>query len=587
MSNLSGFKMRARIRTKIIAVCALILSSSLLISSWVTYSYVKDIMREQAVRDNTTKLEQTSSFINRMQEQLRETAEYIISDSEMNALMVKDPYDTYEQSYFKKNKVREKLKLFPVMNSSLLNVMIIRPDGEVFSNYQGYDSYYKEYLNQAWFAAYRMGRSESRFSDPHDFIFLNRRQQVISYVVDYRNFKDDGDERYYLVLDFNQKDLASLFEQSNKDFERLLLLNQNGVPLFDSNPEVTPWTDSDSQGGKYIEIVDDTVGERWQQVAVISKSRLYERINKLLLFYTLIVAVSLIVVMMILLPLLVQLTRPISKLVRAMKRVSAGDLNTELQIRSGDEMELLGLGFNRMMKDLKSLIGSHVQEQKEKRNMQIQLLLSQMNPHFIYNTLNTVIYLAHAGRTKEVADMTASLIYLLQNTIKIGDDAWFTTLEDEIELVKKYAAIQDCRYPGRFRIEWDIQEELLPCMVLRMMLQPLIENALYHGIFPSERDGWIRISARRSDRFIEVSVIDNGIGIRKDLKVPPIQNGSTGIGLSNIRERLNFHYGPPASLEIKSFPGEGTEVRIRLPFTIEDGDSTAEDSRFMRKITGL
>lgn len=153
MSNLSGFKMRARIRTKIIAVCALILSSSLLISSWVTYSYVKDIMREQAVRDNTTKLEQTSSFINRMQEQLRETAEYIISDSEMNALMVKDPYDTYEQSYFKKNKVREKLKLFPVMNSSLLNVMIIRPDGEVFSNYQGYDSYYKEYLNQAWFAA--------------------------------------------------------------------------------------------------------------------------------------------------------------------------------------------------------------------------------------------------------------------------------------------------------------------------------------------------------------------------------------------------------------------------------------------------
>ncbi|MFL0554519.1 MULTISPECIES: sensor histidine kinase [Paenibacillus] len=587
MSNLSGFKMRARIRTKIIAVCALILSSSLLISSWVTYSYVKDIMREQAVRDNTTKLEQTSSFINRMQEQLRETAEYIISDSEMNALMVKDPYDTYEQSYFKKNKVREKLKLFPVMNSSLLNVMIIRPDGEVFSNYQGYDSYYKEYLNQAWFAAYRMGRSESRFSDPHDFIFLNRRQQVISYVVDYRNFKDDGDERYYLVLDFNQKDLASLFEQSNKDFERLLLLNQNGVPLFDSNPEVTPWTDSDSQGGKYIEIVDDTVGERWQQVAVISKSRLYERINKLLLFYTLIVAVSLIVVMMILLPLLVQLTRPISKLVRAMKRVSAGDLNTELQIRSGDEMELLGLGFNRMMKDLKSLIESHVQEQKEKRNMQIQLLLSQMNPHFIYNTLNTVIYLAHAGRTKEVADMTASLIYLLQNTIKIGDDAWFTTLEDEIELVKKYAAIQDCRYPGRFRIEWDIQEELLPCMVLRMMLQPLIENALYHGIFPSERDGWIRISARRSDRFIEVSVIDNGIGIRKDLKVPPIQNGSTGIGLSNIRERLNFHYGPPASLKIKSFPGEGTEVRIRLPFTIEDGDSTAEDSRFMRKITGL
>ncbi|MCT2195142.1 sensor histidine kinase [Paenibacillus sp. p3-SID1389] len=587
MSNLSGFKMRARIRTKIIAVCALILSSSLLASSWVTYSYVKDIMREQAVRDNTTKLEQTSSFINRMQEQLRETAEYIISDSEVNALMVKDPNDTYEQSYFKKNKVREKLKLFPVMNSSLLNVMIIRPDGEVFSNYQGYDSYYKDYLNQAWFVDYRMGRSESRFSDPHDFIFLNRRQQVISYVVNYRNFKDDGDERYYLVLDFNQKDLASLFEQSNKDFERLLLLNQDGVPLFDSNPGETRWTDTDSEGGKYIEIVDDSVEEDWRQVAVISKSRLYERVNKLLLFYTLIVAVSLIVVMMILLPLLVQLTRPISKLVRAMKRVSAGDLNIELQIRSGDEMELLGLGFNRMMKDLKSLIESLVQEQKEKRNMQIQLLLSQMNPHFIYNTLNTVIYLAHAGRTKEVADMTASLIHLLQNTIKIGDDAWFTTLEDEIELVNKYAAIQDCRYPGRFRIEWDIQEELLPCMVLRMMLQPLIENALYHGIFPSERQGWIGISARRSDRFIEVSVRDNGIGISTSQTVPPIQNASTGIGLTNIRERLNFHYGVQAGLEIKSFPGEGTEVRIRLPLTIEDGDSTAEDSRFMRKITGL
>ncbi|WP_178022811.1 sensor histidine kinase [uncultured Paenibacillus sp.] len=569
MSNLSGFKMRARIRTKIIAVCSLIISSSLLASSWITYSYVKDIMREQAVRDNTTKLEQTSSFINRMQEQLRETAEYIISDSEVNDLLVKDPNDTYEQSYFKKNKVREKLKLFPVMNSSLLNVMIIRPDGEVFSNYQGYDSYYRDYLNQAWFADYRMGRSKSRFSDPHDFIFLNRRQKVISYIVNYRNFKDKRDERYYLVLDFNQKDLASLFEQSNKDFERLLLLNQDGVPLFDSSPGETRWTDTDSEDGRSIEIVDDSAGEDWRQVAVISKSRLYEHVNKLLLFYTLIVAVSLVVVMMILLPLLVQLTRPISKLVRAMKRVSAGDLNTELHIRSGDEMELLGLGFNRMMKDLKSLIESLVREQKEKRNMQIHLLLSQMNPHFIYNTLNTVIYLAHAGRTKEVADMTASLIHLLQNTIKIGDDAGFTTLEDEVELVKKYAAIQDCRYPGRFRIEWDIQEELLPCMVLRMMLQPLVENALYHGIFPSERQGSLVISARKSDRFIEVSVIDNGIGIAASPTTPPIRNASTGIGLTNIRERLSFHYGAEAGLEVESFPGEGTEVRIRLPFTIE------------------
>jgi len=562
-----------KIRTKILLATTFILLLCLATSSAMTYTYVTGILREQALRDNTTKLEQTSSQIGKIQRRLRETAEFIISDSELNALMVKTPGETFEEHYFKKVKVRNQLQLFPSLNSSLVNIMIIRPDGEIFSNYQqGYDTYFETYLAQSWFAPFREGTSDHHFSVPHSFMFLNQNLDVISFVVPYKNFQDPEPSRYVLVLDMRLDEIVNVFEQTSKDFERILLLNHDGTPLYDSNRLGGRWDAGAYDNGRYIELIDRSMEEDWVQVAIISKTRLYEKVNRLLMVYVAIALGSFLVVLVLMLPLLINITRPISTLANAMKRVSVGDLNTAIRIKSGDELELLGNGFNRMIRDLKELIESYINEQKMKRKMQINLLLSQINPHFIYNTLNTIIYLSHARRHQDTITITKALIDMLQNTIKIGEDSMFSTLRDEVEIVNKYVTIQHYRYPDRFRLIWDIPESLMSCVVLRMMLQPLVENALYHGIIPSEREGTIVIKAWREGERLFVSVTDNGVGIRPTPKSD--ESKSTGIGLANIGDRLTFHYGSQAGISVRSEPEAGTQVCIFLP-CVEASDETS------------
>jgi len=555
-------RLRLKIRTKILLAATFILLLCLTVSNVLTYSYVKKIIQEQVLRDNATKLEQTSSQIAKIQRRIADTAEYIISDADLNKLMVPDPGDTFEDRYFKKVRVRTQLQLFSSLNSSLVNLMIIRPDGEIFSNYSGYEPYFQSYLSQPWYDPCREGQADRRFSVPHAFMFLNRNLDVISYVVPYRNFQDPDPSRYVLVLDMRLEEITNVFESAREDFERILLLNRDGVPIYDSGRSAGLWNGG-IRNDDYIELADSSMEEQWRQVALISKSRLYEKVNNLLVIYVGIALASFFAVLLIMLPLLINITRPISALAGAMKRVAVGDLDTPIRIESGDEMELLGNGFNRMIRDLKKLIESHVNEQKTKRKMQINLLLSQINPHFIYNTLNTVIYLSHDRRHREVIALTKALIDILQNTVKIGKDSLLSTLREEVDIVNKYATIQHYRYPGRFRLVWDIPESLMSCVTLRMMLQPLVENALYHGIIPSDRDGTITVKAWKEDRRLHITVTDDGIGFR------PMAGGggdkSTGIGLANIRERLAFHYGPQAGLTVESLPGSGVTVHLFLP----------------------
>jgi len=577
--------MKVTIRTKIIGSTMLVVSLSLILSSFITFQYMSKIVREQAIKDNMTKLAQTSSSIARMQDRLFRTAETIIVDPEINGKIVRKAGASMEQMYFDKVFVMKHLQRFVALDSSLLNIMIIRPDGEVFSNYSGYDGYYQEYLKEDWFAPYRNGNGAGRFSDIHKFSYMNGAQEVISYVVPYRNWEDNAQSKpYVLVIDMKKGEIGKVFSESRNDFERIVLTGGGGQTIFETdsaNSKEETWP-----ADKFLTIRYDAMNEGWSQEAYISKSKLYENIRPILLFYLLIVVAALLFILLIVPPLIFNFTKPITALTRAMRRVSAGELHTGVSIRSRDEMQVLGEGFNRMIQELDTWMKSAIREQEMKRNMQINLLLSEINPHFIYNTLNTVIYLSHAERNKDTVTITRALIDILQDTIKTGEQAFFSTLEEERNLVEKYVTIQSYRYPGRFRLEWNIPTSLGSCIVLRLMIQPLVENALFHGIYQLDEEGVITISAHESNETLLVSVSDNGIGMSTspsvlDLKRNPAHSGQTkGIGLANIQERVAFHFGEPFGIDFVSKPCEGTCVTIRIPL-IND-----EKKTFM-KIAGL
>jgi two-component system sensor histidine kinase YesM len=204
--------------------------------------------------------------------------------------------------------------------------------------------------------------------------------------------------------------------------------------------------------------------------------------------------------------------------------------------------------------------------------MQIDLLMAQINPHFVYNTLNTVIYLCHANRSRQAADVAQALIAILQDAIRTGEGAVQAPLAEEKRIIDKYVLIQQTRYPGRFRLTWELDETLLEHPVPRMTLQPLVENAILHGIVPSDRDSGVivvRAYCNRDQIFLEVE--DNGKGMQLHAgetlpsPKPTSPERTRGIGLSNIRERLMTDYGSDAGLEMISHPGQGTLVRIWLP----------------------
>jgi len=256
-----------------------------------------------------------------------------------------------------------------------------------------------------------------------------------------------------------------------------------------------------------------------------------------------------------------------------MEKVAGGDLEVTMSTKGNDEIAVLGDGFNRMIGELKGYISDSVKNEKIKREMAINLLISQINPHVIYNTLNSVIYLAKENRNEDIIKMVESFINLLHNSIKIGDEGLFATINQEVESIKDYALIQQYRYPDKFSIEWDIDDDICEFKVPRTIIQPLVENALFHGICPLEESGIISISIKKMDFYISITVSDSGEGIDSETLKRLFEtriDDSTGspvrsIGLSNIKERLKYFYQDNGGMEIKSTPGSGTSVKLKIP----------------------
>ena len=260
----------------------------------------------------------------------------------------------------------------------------------------------------------------------------------------------------------------------------------------------------------------------------------------------------------------------ILKFSHKMEKVALGNLDVNMSTTGNDEIAVLGEGFNKMIGELKQYINESVENEKIKREMAINLLISQINPHLIYNTLNSVIYLAKENKNKDIVKMVEAFISLLQDSIKIGDEGIYATIKQEVESIENYGLIQQYRYPDRFELEWDIEKDLLDCKVPKTIIQPLVENALFHGICPGDGQGVISISIKKVGDYINIVVEDNGEGMDpealKNIFVSNVNNGNSSlvrsIGLSNIRERIRYLYGENGSLKIESTPGKGTRVEM-------------------------
>jgi two-component system sensor histidine kinase YesM len=269
----------------------------------------------------------------------------------------------------------------------------------------------------------------------------------------------------------------------------------------------------------------------------------------------------------------VRITRPIGQLRNMMKKLERGDLDVSIPISSRDEVGQLSQSFNVMVSKLSDLGYRLYETEIRGKNAQIAALQSQINPHFLYNTLGTISMYAELQGNREVVRMTNNLSRLLRYSITSNRSE--VTLGQELEHVKGYMVIQQIRFEDRISFHIRVQDELLQYAVIRLMLQPIVENSIIHGIEKGRGSGSIALIAVREDDNLVITVQDDGRGmpetslyeLRNNLNYVQLPNDIGGHGLVNVHRRIVLRYGGQYGVRIESKPYEGTKIVLTLPLT--------------------
>lgn len=263
-----------------------------------------------------------------------------------------------------------------------------------------------------------------------------------------------------------------------------------------------------------------------------------------------------------------KITEPIKKVVRAMEKVEKGDLNTKVSIPENDEIGYMARRFNEMVEKLKDLFQTNLEKQDRLRLAEIKSLQAQINPHFLYNTLDSIKWLAKLNGIDEISVIASKLGNLLKNSINNRDD--LVTVEESLHLIDSYLSIQKIRFHDKFEAEIDIDGTIMKCLVPKLVIQPVVENAIVHGIENKIGKGFVRITGKKEKDNIVFEIVDDGIGISKEkleeLRSSVVQEStSENIALSNINSRIKLYYGDAYGIEIFSQEDQGTRVRLTMP----------------------
>ena len=265
------------------------------------------------------------------------------------------------------------------------------------------------------------------------------------------------------------------------------------------------------------------------------------------------------------------LTKPISLLNNRLHRIADNDFSYDPEIeKAGGELGQIGHTVNEMTMSIENLLQTTEQSYEQRRKIEIQLLQSQVNPHFLYNTLDSIRWMAVIQKSPGIESMTRSLSNLLKNIAKGTQDK--ITLEEELALLHDYVEIQSVRYMEAFTFYDTVPKELYRYRIIKLTLQPLVENAIFHGIEPTGENGTITVTGREEGGDLVLCVTDDGAGIPPDVlptllseERPRSHASLNGIGVCNVHKRLQMLYGDAYGLTIESEPGVGTCVTVRVP----------------------
>ena len=331
--------------------------------------------------------------------------------------------------------------------------------------------------------------------------------------------------------------------------------------------------------GQHRQVTVKTVGYTgWKLVGVAPASYWLTASPQLFLFGLSLLLFSIFLMAFLNFRISARIADPIRRLEQSIKALEGGQEDVEIEEGGCYEIQHLSRSVRSMVSTMRHLMDDIIRQEGQKRRGELEVLQSQINPHFLYNTLDSVIWMVEAEQRAEAIQMVTSLARFFRISLSKGKSV--IPLSDELDHARHYMNIQQIRFKNRFTTRIEARPGTEELYTLKLIVQPILENAIYHGMASAEDDGLIQVTAWREEDSLVIDVADNGLGMRPEVAAalldedrPEVRTSGSGIGLRNVHRRIRLTFGPEYGLTIFSEPDEGTLVRIRLPaLTREEAD---------------
>ncbi len=445
--------------------------------------------------------------------------------------------------------------------------------------------------NQSWFVNANQEIENLHFSIPHVQNLFNDSSFNYHWVISLSRVveltRNGNISRGILLVDMNYSGIEQIFTKMNRNTSGYVYLTDgngeiiyhpkqnliNSSLLHENNRAAVTYEDGtheETYEGERRMVTVRTAGYTgWKIIHVTPTEEFYMSYHQMQFFTGIILLLTIILIFVANQFVSYLIGNPIKKLDDSVKDLEYGKLDLNIYIGGSYEIRHLGRTITSMVRRLHELMDEVVIEQEKKRKSEFDALQAQINPHFLYNTLDSIVWMVESERYQEAIFMVTALANLFRISLSKGKN--IISIREEIEHAQNYLYIQKIRYKNRFQVDIDIDPEIHECSTIKLIVQPLLENAIYHGVEYMDGEGEIKVRGYLKDGEVYIDVTDNGLGIPEEAldyvltdEKREHKKGS-GIGLSNVHQRIQLYFGKAYGLEIESILDEGTTIHIHLP----------------------
>jgi two-component system sensor histidine kinase YesM len=490
-----------------------------------------------------------------------------------------------EKDYRLTTTINDFLQTILYTERNLQNVFFVQPDGTFQSltkNNVALDYQY-QYPRVDWKEQMQINRNGLGFFPTHkqDYYF-GATDQVMTFG---RNLTDvlgsskvEGEIVGTFYMDVGLGVFNEIFQQMvlNKR-DTVYVVDKMGITLYSNQPEHIGKVFHANTSDDFLHLQQETAENSIQIVGEFYKKELFLKVEQLIRTITIVIGLCMVSLIVVAVWFSNRFSNPIRSITREMAKVESGNFDTQVTVKTEDELGLLSHGFNKMVWRLKEYIDVVYVAQIKQKQAELNALKSQIRPHYLYNTLEVIRMSAVAEDANEVGDMILSLSHQLKYVLDYGEET--VTIQAEKANLEQYFHLMVIRYgEHRLGLDFRFDADLMDCAIPKLSLQPIVENAIYHGIMPKPGKGTIRISIEKlPDNLLSVTVDDDGVGmseeklalVRQKLAEGSSLDTGSSIGLINVHERIVALYGHGYGVQINSSQHIGTTVRLVIPLTKE------------------